>query len=147
MALQPQYEPHHITAGIVKRGIEKSLAYRTDLGALYEGDCLDLFPWIESDSVDTVFADPPFNLAKQYGKAVNGESKVTGKDRASWNRENRPAPPAGSRASFTAAPDAVPKSASFAITWSLPVRAAGPSFPFTTVINVSLTRISTLTPA
>jgi len=73
MALQPQYEPQHITAGIVKRGMEKSLAYRTDLGALYEGDCLDLFPWIESDSVDTVFADPPFNLAKQYGEAVNDE--------------------------------------------------------------------------
>jgi len=73
MALQPQYEPQHITAGIVKWGMEKSLAYRTDLGALYEGDCLDLFPWIESDSVDTVFADPPFNLAKQYGKAVNDE--------------------------------------------------------------------------
>lgn len=41
--------------------------YRTQIGTLYEADCLDVLPNIHSGSVDTVFADPPFNLRKQYG--------------------------------------------------------------------------------
>lgn len=39
----------------------------TPLGLLYEGDCLDILPSIATESVNTVFADPPFNLGKQYG--------------------------------------------------------------------------------
>jgi len=42
--------------------------YVTDLGALFAGDCLAVLPQIKSESVDTVFADPPFNLGKEYGK-------------------------------------------------------------------------------
>jgi site-specific DNA-methyltransferase (adenine-specific) len=41
--------------------------YVTDLGALFKGDCLRILPKIRSETVDTVFADPPFNLNKQYG--------------------------------------------------------------------------------
>ena len=41
--------------------------FHTTLGALYEADCLDVLPTVESGSVDTVFADPPFNLKKDYG--------------------------------------------------------------------------------
>ncbi|HEY1245098.1 MAG TPA: DNA methyltransferase [Hyphomicrobiaceae bacterium] len=41
--------------------------FRTTLGSLYEADCLDLLPTLKSKSVDTVFADPPFNLGKNYG--------------------------------------------------------------------------------
>lgn len=36
-------------------------------GALFDGDCLTVLPWIKSEVVDTVFADPPFNLDKKYG--------------------------------------------------------------------------------
>ncbi|MFE7484488.1 DNA-methyltransferase [Streptomyces sp. NPDC057552] len=43
-------------------------AFRTDLGALYQGDCLEVMRNIPSGSVDLVFADPPFNLGKIYGK-------------------------------------------------------------------------------
>lgn len=43
----------------------------TGLGVLYEGDCLDILPSLDSKTIDTVFADPPFNLGKQYGKRVN----------------------------------------------------------------------------
>ncbi|MGH9341667.1 MAG: DNA methyltransferase [Acidobacteriota bacterium] len=35
-------------------------------GALYNTDCLDLFRNIRSESIDTVFADPPFNIGKDY---------------------------------------------------------------------------------
>lgn len=45
----------------------------TGLGILFQGDCLEILKHIESESVDTVFADPPFNLGKQYGKTVNDQ--------------------------------------------------------------------------
>lgn len=45
--------------------------YKTDLGALFEGDCLDVLPLLRDECVDTVFADPPFNLNKQYGSRSN----------------------------------------------------------------------------
>ncbi len=43
----------------------------TDLGALFRGDCLELLPGFRDACVDTVFADPPFNLGKEYGGNVN----------------------------------------------------------------------------
>jgi len=43
----------------------------TPLGVLLEGDCLDILPTIKDKSVDMIFADPPFNLGKVYGKKVN----------------------------------------------------------------------------
>ena len=47
--------------------------YKTDLGYLYEGDCLNVLPLIKSGTIDTIFADPPFNLGKYYGKLTNDE--------------------------------------------------------------------------
>lgn len=41
--------------------------YKSPLGALFDNDCLAVLPIIKSDSIDTVFADPPFNLDKKYG--------------------------------------------------------------------------------
>ena len=45
----------------------------TQRGILFEGDCLKILPFIEDETVDTVFADPPFNLNKQYGEKVNDD--------------------------------------------------------------------------
>ncbi len=61
---------------------EKFLIYATDLGSLYEGDCLDILPCIRDESVDTVFADPPFNLKKEYGSQVNDARSET--DYVDW---------------------------------------------------------------
>lgn len=47
-------------------------AFSTTLGAVYNSDCLDLLEAIKDESIDTVFADPPFNLSKDYG---NGKEK------------------------------------------------------------------------
>lgn len=44
--------PYHITA----------------VGALYAADCLDVLPLIKDEVIDTVFADPPFNIGKEYGE-------------------------------------------------------------------------------
>ncbi len=40
--------------------------YVSPLGRLYQADCLDVLPLLPSESVDLVFADPPFNLGKDY---------------------------------------------------------------------------------
>jgi site-specific DNA-methyltransferase (adenine-specific) len=48
-------------------------AVATDRGALYHIDCLDLLPRLRSEVVDCVFADPPFNLGKDYGNGSNGD--------------------------------------------------------------------------
>ena len=57
--------------GAIVRGSAPPPVFQTSLGCLYEGDCLKVLPCIESDSIDTVFADPPFNLGKKYGAKVN----------------------------------------------------------------------------
>lgn len=50
-------------------------AYSTALGALFGEDCMRILPLIQSGVVDTVFADPPFNLGKEYGKRSNDSLK------------------------------------------------------------------------
>ena len=54
---------------------EKKLTpiFETERGKLYQCDCLDLLPTIPDDSVNCVFADPPFNLRKNYGVKVNDD--------------------------------------------------------------------------
>jgi site-specific DNA-methyltransferase (adenine-specific) len=47
------------------------LAFETELGQMFEGDCLKVMSEIPSDSVDLVFADPPFNLDKLYPSNMN----------------------------------------------------------------------------
>jgi site-specific DNA-methyltransferase (adenine-specific) len=44
--------------------------FSTSLGRLYQGDCLTLLTELSGASVDLVFADPPFNLGKDYGKGI-----------------------------------------------------------------------------
>ena len=51
--------------------------FKTDLGQLYQGDCLDLLRGIENDGVDLVFADPPFNLNKLYPSKINDNLKTS----------------------------------------------------------------------
>ncbi|MDX9866993.1 MAG: DNA methyltransferase [Kiritimatiellia bacterium] len=46
-------------------------ALTTPRGVVFNADCLDVLPKIQDQSVDTIFADPPFNLDKQYGAKVN----------------------------------------------------------------------------
>ena len=53
------------------------LAYRTQLGRLYRGDCLRLLQQTEGASVDLVFADPPFNLDKTYPSGIDDNLKDT----------------------------------------------------------------------
>jgi site-specific DNA-methyltransferase (adenine-specific) len=47
--------------------------YCSELGALFGADCMEVLPFIDSAVVDTVFADPPFNLGKEYGKSTHDQ--------------------------------------------------------------------------
>ena len=57
--------------------------FTTDHGTLYKGDCLDLMGEMEPCSVDLIFADPPFNLNKEYGKSIN--DKLSDDEYLEWN--------------------------------------------------------------
>ncbi|MFZ0335664.1 MAG: site-specific DNA-methyltransferase [Candidatus Acidiferrales bacterium] len=46
-------------------------SYSTALGALFAKDCLKALPNFRDCVVDTVFADPPFNVGKAYGDNTN----------------------------------------------------------------------------
>lgn len=56
--------------------------YTTALGALFDSDCLEILPQIQDQVVDTVFADPPFNLKKEYGK--NCTDNLSDKEYLEW---------------------------------------------------------------
>lgn len=45
---------------------------KTNHGLLYQGDCLDLMSSLDDDLADVIFADPPFNLGKDYGRGATG---------------------------------------------------------------------------
>ena len=70
LRLQDKSEVKPVTNAI-KPGIENKGIFSTTLGQLYKGDCLEILPHIHSNCIDTVFADPPFNLAKEYGSQVH----------------------------------------------------------------------------
>ncbi|HYA42788.1 MAG TPA: site-specific DNA-methyltransferase [Syntrophobacteraceae bacterium] len=53
------------------------VVFKTNFGRLYQGNCLTLMNSMESDSIDLVFADPPFNLKKLYPSGVNDDLNNT----------------------------------------------------------------------
>jgi site-specific DNA-methyltransferase (adenine-specific) len=45
--------------------------FKTSYGTMYQGDCLSLMEDLEDESVDLIFADPPFNLNKNYESGID----------------------------------------------------------------------------
>lgn len=45
----------------VKDNKKANVEFKTAKGELYHADCLEILPLIQSESVDLIFADPPFN--------------------------------------------------------------------------------------
>ncbi|EMJ96414.1 DNA methylase domain protein [Leptospira kirschneri str. JB] len=45
--------------------------FESNQGVLFDKDCLTILPEIVEESVDTVFADPPFNIGKTYRRNTN----------------------------------------------------------------------------
>lgn len=59
--------------------------FTTSFGALYGSDCLEILQRMKSGVIDTVFADPPFNLGKDYKNGYN--DKVEKKEYIEWSRK------------------------------------------------------------
>jgi site-specific DNA-methyltransferase (adenine-specific) len=62
-------DPLFDVSAFVKCGTDAD--YTSSFGALFSGDCMEILPKIEDGVVDTVFADPPFNIGKLYGKSTD----------------------------------------------------------------------------
>lgn len=56
--------------------------FKTNLGVLYNVDCIQLAKQLESESIDMVFADPPFNLNKFYRSEI--DDSLHSKDYFEW---------------------------------------------------------------
>lgn len=59
--------------------------WKSNLGRLYNGDCLEILPSIPDESVDLIFADPPFNLKKDYG--TESSDNLTQTEYINWSRK------------------------------------------------------------
>jgi site-specific DNA-methyltransferase (adenine-specific) len=64
---------------------EPAPVHITQHGALYGADCMKMLPLIKDGVVDTIFADPPFNLGKEYGK--NSNDNLPDKQYFTWCKE------------------------------------------------------------
>lgn len=60
--------------------------HATTNGTLYGGDCIKLLSSsiIADDSIDCIFADPPFNLSKDYGDGIN--DSLSDEEYLEWTR-------------------------------------------------------------
>lgn len=81
--LIPQQHTHSLDLRRVIAS-ERSAVFQTELGALFSDDCLNVLPLIKPGVIDTIFADPPFNIGKAYGLAVN--DKRPEKEYLDWCR-------------------------------------------------------------
>ena len=53
------------------------IVIETPNGRLHQGDCIALMQTLDDGSADLVFADPPFNLNKNYGEGVRDDLAET----------------------------------------------------------------------
>ncbi len=56
--------------------------YTNQDATIYHGDCLEALTDIPNDSIDLVFADPPYNIGKQFGEFK--DVWASDKDYAEW---------------------------------------------------------------
>jgi len=59
--------------------------YQSESGTLFQGDCLPFMADIAANSIDVIFADPPFNLGKDYGNGISDELQQS--EYLNWSRQ------------------------------------------------------------
>lgn len=59
--------------------------FATPLGRLFNSDCIQTMKNMDDDTVDLIFADPPFNLDKKYESGMN--DKVSKTEYLNWTEE------------------------------------------------------------
>ncbi|HEY9188979.1 MAG TPA: site-specific DNA-methyltransferase [Ignavibacteria bacterium] len=65
--------------------VKVELVFNTDLGKLYNGDCISLMQQMQDESVDLIFADPPFNLDKSYESQI--DDNLSKEDYIKWTEK------------------------------------------------------------
>ncbi len=70
-AISARSEGHFEIEPYLKDRADVAPCFTTPYGALFAADCLAILPNIAHQVVDTVFADPPFNLGKEYGGSTD----------------------------------------------------------------------------
>ncbi|WP_129633786.1 DNA-methyltransferase [Candidatus Oscillochloris fontis] len=62
-----------------------TLVFGTDHGQLFQGDCRALLQDLPDACIDMIFADPPFNLGKDYGKNISDSMRRD--EYLAWSKE------------------------------------------------------------
>jgi site-specific DNA-methyltransferase (adenine-specific) len=75
---------HHPADLIENRKSSLKPVHTTRWGQLYQGDCLELLRSLPDGSADMLFADPPFNLGKQYGAGISDQLRAD--DYVRWSK-------------------------------------------------------------
>ena len=73
------------SASIKETNEQINPVFKTSLGKLYEGDCVSLLNQLSEQSIDLIFADPPFNLDKMYESGINDD--LSKEDYLKWSEE------------------------------------------------------------
>lgn len=72
------------TRSLVTGSISMKLVHETTLGCLYQADCLELLQSLNSETIHTFFADPPFNLGKDYGR--KSSDSISTSEYLTWSK-------------------------------------------------------------
>lgn len=84
-ALEETLDVENSTVDRSKKDGQLTPTHETENGKLYHEDCRDVLPNLEKESFDVIFADPPFNLDKDYGE--NGNDDLSEDEYLKWCTE------------------------------------------------------------
>jgi site-specific DNA-methyltransferase (adenine-specific) len=59
-------------------------AFSTSYGIHFDTDCMNVFAALNDGSIDCIFADPPFNLGKNYGNGA-AKDRLSREEYLSWS--------------------------------------------------------------
>jgi site-specific DNA-methyltransferase (adenine-specific) len=81
-------EIEHLLECIAKSGTTESIkpAFRNDDFCLYQADCLAVMSKLPENSVDMIFADPPYNLSN--GGITCHAGKMVSVNKGNWDKSN-----------------------------------------------------------
>jgi len=84
--VQPHFsfDPAWTPKGLFRTSCKIEPVLGTSLGMLFNSDCLSILPLMKSEKIETIFADPPFNIGKEYHSRVNDKKEAN--DYLEWCR-------------------------------------------------------------
>lgn len=62
--------------------LQTERAFSALLGRIYHGDCIEGMSLLPDETVDLIFADPPYNIGKDYG---NNQMRLPGQKYREWS--------------------------------------------------------------